>query len=69
MIKAMIVLLQWGSRSTLKRGSGTTGWLGEDAVLWWTPGGKQVTVNTLRGIRWLLKHHFNVRMTAGNAVD
>lgn len=42
----VLVCVQWVSPSTLKRGSGTTEWLGKDAALWWTPGGKQVTVNT-----------------------
>lgn len=37
------VCVQWGSPSTLKRGSGITKWLEMAAAQWWTPGGKLVT--------------------------
>lgn len=46
-IGGVFVCVQWVSPSTLKRGSGTTEWLGMDAALWWIPGGKLV-MNTLR---------------------
>lgn len=38
-----LVCVQWGSPSTLKRGSGITEWLEMAAAQWWTPGGKLVT--------------------------
>lgn len=52
MIKAVLVCVQLVSPSTLKHGSGTTEWLGMDAALWWTPGGKQVTeCNKMKVVR------------------
>ena len=47
LIEVVLVCVQWVSPSTLKLGSGTTEWLGTDAALWWTPGGKQVTGTTV----------------------
>lgn len=48
MIGLILVSPQWVSPSTLRCGSGTTEWLGRGAALWWTPGGKQVTVVSLK---------------------
>lgn len=59
MIAVVPVCVQWVNPSTLKRGTGTTGWSGTDAVLWWTPGGKLVTNTRKCQIHWLYETNGN----------
>lgn len=59
MIGDVLFCVQWVSPSTLKRGSGTTEWLGTDAALWWTPGGKLV-MNTLK---WEINGYWKLNET------
>ena len=74
MILAALVCVQWASPSTLRRGSGTTEWWGMDAVLWWTPGGKQVTVMRLWELKssivynWLFSYFSVISKEASNIV-